>query len=321
MENRDSRIPSTHPQVAYLHHISLPCRDLAESKRFYIEVLGGELYHDTPGFAEVMLAGMIVGLSEQLDGWTGWNAEYPHYGFNLDPKDFALAQPWLDGCGVPTHGWTRNYKTALLYFRDPSGNLLELYCESGYRDINNLALGPRQGGVPLPLAALNYRWSGKIADSTLPRPRLASFAHLSVPVKDIEQAKRFFIKVMGGDPMATSDPATFTEVRVAGAIVGLSTRSGVWTGRNAEYPHYAFYADGENFLPMIDWLKRNGVVTPGPWTRDGKKGLMYFRDPSGNLFEIYCGKDIPQAAQFPRGVKQGGSYATDYSGLFYEWQG
>jgi hypothetical protein len=48
---------------------------------------------------------------------------------------------------------------------------------------------------------------------------------------------------------------------------------------------------------------------------------MYFRDPSGNLFEIYCGKDIPQAAQFPRGVKQGGSYATDYSGLFYEWQG
>jgi sugar lactone lactonase YvrE len=57
------------------------------------------------------------------------------------------------------------------------------------------------------------------------------------------------------------------------------------------------------------------------WTRDGKKGLMYFRDPSGNLFEIYCGKDIPQAAHFPRGVKQGGSYATDYAGLFYEWHG
>jgi hypothetical protein len=95
----------------------------------------------------------------------------------------------------------------------------------------------------------------------------------------------------------------------------------VWTGRTAEYPHYAFYADGDDFLPLIDWLKRNGVTTPGPWTRDGKKGLMYFRDPSGNLFEIYCGKDIPQAAQFPRGIKQGGSYATDYSQLFYDWQG
>ena len=70
---------------------------------------------------------------------------------------------------------------------------------------------------------------------------------------------------------------------------------------------------------MIDWLKANGVVTPGPWTRDGKKGLIYFRDPSGNLLEIYCSKEIPEAANFPRGTKQGGSYVTDSAGLFYEW--
>lgn|GEM_PF-3054748 len=30
------------PHCAYLHHTSLPWRDLEESKRFYIEVLGGE---------------------------------------------------------------------------------------------------------------------------------------------------------------------------------------------------------------------------------------------------------------------------------------
>src|SRR5512139_3185445 len=191
MEHQADCTFSAQPRLASLHHVSLPCRDLVESKRFYIEVMGGELYHDTPGFAEVMLAGMIVGLSEQAEGWTGWDAEYPHYGFNVDPENFALAEPWLDGCGVPTHGWTRNYKTALRYFRDPSGNLLELYCEHGIPEVNSLGLGPRQGGVPLPLAALNYRWGGKVAELTLPRPRLASFAHLSVPVKDIEQAKRF----------------------------------------------------------------------------------------------------------------------------------
>jgi catechol 2,3-dioxygenase-like lactoylglutathione lyase family enzyme len=125
---------------------------------------------------------------------------------------------------------------------------------------------------------------------------------------------------MGGQPITTSDPGTFTEVRVAGAIVGLSIRSGKWTGRNAEYPHYAFYAEAENFLPMIDWMRGKGVVTPGPWTRDGRKGLMYFRDPSGNLFEIYCGKDLSAAEAFPRGVKQGGSYITDYADLFYDWK-
>ncbi len=309
------------PRLSYLHHISVPCRDLAEAKRFYIEVMGGQLFHDTPGFAEVKIADMIVGMSEQPRGWTGIADEYPHYGFNVDGDNFALTGAWLDGCDVPNWGWTRNYKTALRYFRDPSGNLIEYYCESGFGEIKNLHLGPRQGGEPLPLAELNYRWSGKVASAPARRPVIESFGHLSMPVHDLALAKKFFIEVLGGEPVATSDPTTFTEVRVAGAIVGLSARGGEWTGRDAEYPHYAFYTDGANFLPMIDWLKKNGVVTPGPWTRDGQKGLMYFRDPSGNLFEIYCGKDIPQAAQFPRGVKQGGNYATDYASLFYQWQG
>jgi catechol 2,3-dioxygenase-like lactoylglutathione lyase family enzyme len=294
---------------------------LAESKRFYIEVMGGTLYHDTPGFAEVKIANMIVGMSEQSSGWTGAQDEYPHYGFNVDAENFALTGDWLDGCGVPNWGWTRHYTTALRYFRDPSGNLIEYYCENGFAGIRHLHLGPRQGGEPLPLAELNYRWARQIAQAPARRPVIESFGHLSMPVHDLALAKKFFVEVMGGEPVETSDPKTFTEVRVAGAIVGLSVRGGQWTGRDAEYPHYAFYADGANFLPMIDWLKQHGVVTPGPWTRDHKKGLMYFRDPSGNLLEIYCGKDLPQAERFPRGVKQGGNYQTDFSVLYYDWKG
>jgi catechol 2,3-dioxygenase-like lactoylglutathione lyase family enzyme len=320
MESQTAVAPAARPYFAFLHHISLPCRSLDESKRFYIDVLGGELFHDTPGFSEVRIADIIIGLSEQPGGWTGLDDEYPHYGLNVDPKIFALAKSWLDDCGVPNYGWTRNYKTALLYFRDPSGNLLELYCDSGYDGIKELALGPRQGGQPLPLAGLNYRWSGTVAGANASRLRIESFGHLSMPVRDLEQSKRFFVEVMGGEPIATSDPATFTEVCVAGAVIGLSTRGGSSTGRDAEYPHYAFYAHAQNFLPMIEWLKDHGVVAPGPWTRDGKKGLMYFRDPSGNLLEIYCGKELPQAAQFPRGIKQGGDYVIDNTRLFYDWK-
>jgi catechol 2,3-dioxygenase-like lactoylglutathione lyase family enzyme len=125
-----------------------------ESKRFYIQVLGGELIHDISGFAEVRIADIIFGMSQQSGGWTGPTVEYPHYGLNVDGKNFALARRWLEACAVPQHGWTRNYKTALLYFRDPSGNLFEFYCDSGYEDIRALALGPRQGGKPLPLETL-----------------------------------------------------------------------------------------------------------------------------------------------------------------------
>jgi catechol 2,3-dioxygenase-like lactoylglutathione lyase family enzyme len=69
-----------------LHHISLPCRDVEESKRFYTHVLGGELIHDIPGFADVRIADMIFGMSQQSGGWTGPTVEYPHYGLNVDRK-------------------------------------------------------------------------------------------------------------------------------------------------------------------------------------------------------------------------------------------
>ncbi|MGE5218853.1 MAG: VOC family protein, partial [Chloroflexota bacterium] len=268
MDSRAGIAQHQRPRFSSLHHISLPCRDVEESKRFYTQVLGGELIHDIGGFAEVRIADIIFGMSQQSGGWTGSTVEYPHYGLNVDGRNFALARRWFEACGVPRHGWTRNYKTALLYFRDPSGNLLELYCDSGYEDIRELALGPRQGGTPLPLEALQYQWNGAVGNLA-ERPRIHSFGHLSMPVRDIEQSKRFFIEVMGGEPVSTSDPETFTEVRVAGAVVGLSTRGGEPTGRDVEYPHYAFHADAENFLPMIEWLQSRGVVTPGPWTRDG----------------------------------------------------
>jgi catechol 2,3-dioxygenase-like lactoylglutathione lyase family enzyme len=307
------------PHFSSLNHLSLPCRDLAESKRFYTEVLGGKLIHDVEGFAEVRIADMIIGMSEQTGGWTGWDAEYPHYAFNTDGANYDLMKRWLEGYGIPHHSWTRDHKTALMYFRDPSGNLFELYCVGGYDGIRSLPLGPKQSGQPIPFGGLNYRWNGQSTAAKDARPCFHSFSHLSIPCRDLEMAKRFFVHVMGGELVLDLDG--FAEVRVAGAIVGLSPRAGDWTGGHAEFPHYAFYADGENFLPMIGWLKQNGVTTPGPWTRDRKKGLMYFRDPSGNLIEIYCGKDLKEAASFPLGAKQGGSYETDFAGLFYEWHG
>ena len=52
MESRAGISQVQRPRFSALHHISLPCRDVEESKRFYIQVLGGELFHDIPGFAE-----------------------------------------------------------------------------------------------------------------------------------------------------------------------------------------------------------------------------------------------------------------------------
>jgi len=303
-----------------MSHVSLPCRDLEESKIFYANVMGDELVHETQGFVEFRIKDIIVGLSEQPEGWTDPEAEYPHYAFYISGPNFELMKSWLDSYGVPNYPYRRG-DTALIYFRDPSGNLFELYCDAGYEGLLSLPLAPRRGGPPIDFRGLNYNWNSKGAldvDKTLQKPKFTAFAHASIFCRDLEQAKRFFTKVIGGELIHDVDG--FAEVRVAGIIIGITERSGRPTGQDAEYPHYAFFIEPEDFLPMVAWLRQNGVTISEPWTRDGIKGLLYFRDPAGNLFEMYCPK-LKEADAFVRGAKQGGSYTIDFAGLNYQWNG
>lgn len=308
----------TPPRFSGISHISLACRDLEESKLFYAEVMGGERVLEIPGFVEYKIEDIIIGLSQQSAGWTDPDAEYPHYAFYIDGPNFELMNNWLDACGVPHYPYRRG-ATALIYCRDPSGNLFELYCSSGYEGIDALPPAPRRGGRPIDFRALNYSWDRRSAGiKDLLRPRFTGFAHASLYCGDLEQAKRFFTRVMGGELI--HDVHGFAEVRIAGVILGLTSRPGTVTGRDAEYPHYAFFAEPEEFLPMVAWLRHNGVTTSEPWTRDGVKGLLYFRDPAGNLFEMYCPK-LKAAQSFARGARQGGSYTIDFAGLNYQWKG
>jgi catechol 2,3-dioxygenase-like lactoylglutathione lyase family enzyme len=317
--------PTIHPRFSGMSHVSLPCRDLEESKIFYTQVMGGELVHAISGFVEFRLEDIIIGLSEQADGWTGRDDEYPHYAFYIDGPNFELMKNLLDRYGIPNYPYRRD-ATALIYFRDPSGNLFELYCDTGYEGIVSLPLAPRRGGKAIDFGGLNYQWNSKSAalgaTREIQRPCFTGFAHASLYCRDFEQAKRFFTKVIGGELIHdVNDGGTgFAEVRVTGIIIGMTDRPGRPTGRNSEYPHYAFFIEPQDFLPMVAWLRHNGVTSSEPWTRDGIKGLLYFRDPSGNLFEMYCPK-LKEAATFMRGAKQGGSYEIDFAGLNYEWNG
>ncbi len=47
---------------------------------------------------------------------------------------------------------------------------------------------------------------------------------------------------------------------------------------------------------------------------------MYFRDPSGNLLELYCPEGLKDADKLPRSVKAGGNYVIDFTSLTYEWK-
>src|SRR5258705_13534274 len=115
------------------------------------------------------------------------------------------------------------------------------------------------------------------------KPKVGALNHASIPVRNLKEAKRFYTEVLGGEIVLESNPK-FAEVRVGGAIIGLSEQEGGWTGPNAEFPHYAFTMTGENFYPFIEHLKANGVRTHHPGTRHDEEEAMYFSAPAGELF-------------------------------------
>src|SRR5207245_11417487 len=44
--------PARQPRFSGISHVSLPCRDLEESKIFYANVMGGKLVHSIQGLVE-----------------------------------------------------------------------------------------------------------------------------------------------------------------------------------------------------------------------------------------------------------------------------
>jgi catechol 2,3-dioxygenase-like lactoylglutathione lyase family enzyme len=145
------------PHFSRLNHISIPVRDLEVSKRFYIEVLGGRLIHNTEAFAEVLVAGTVVGLSSVRGRPQTSEAEFPHIGFEIESDQFLPMKRWLDEHGVRTHQpWTRSQIEGLMYFKDPSGNLIEIYCPrfAGAKEIRH----SKKVAEFVDLRDLDYEW-------------------------------------------------------------------------------------------------------------------------------------------------------------------
>lgn len=146
------------PRFNHLDHVSLPCRDLAEGMRFYGGVLGGRLVVSEPAFALFEIAGMRIGIGSAGTTFMTDGAEYPHIAFNVGPDALIRMKGWLAACGVPTSGfWTRKGVETLMFFRDPSGNVIELFCDAGYDGAADLPRGPARGhGAAIDIDALRY---------------------------------------------------------------------------------------------------------------------------------------------------------------------
>ncbi|HUZ72831.1 MAG TPA: VOC family protein [Stellaceae bacterium] len=149
--------------------------------------------------------------------------------------------------------------------------------------------------------------------------RLKSFAHVSVPCRDLEEGKAFYRDVLGGELHV--DQPTFASFRLGGVDVGIGIEGCSWLAQSAEYPHFAFFVGPDELLQMKAWLNQCGVPTSNFWTRRGVEALMFFRDPSGNVIELYCEAGFKGADALPKGPPRGHGTAVDIDVLRYsEWK-
>lgn len=305
------------PTPCGLSHIAIPSRDLDQSKQFFVDVLGGELSLDEPALVRVRFGNFAIVLAPQSDGATPAHAEYPHYAFTVAPEDFMGIKQRLEAFGVPTHDpWGRmNRPHALMYFRDPSGNEFELFCPSGFNAVP-LRFGSRAGGdYVIDFAGLCYSKLQKPAPGTdLPTVGPGGYNHMTLPVRDMHEAKRFFVAALGGT-VAFERPEHITVI-VGGAEIGLSSESGGWTAADAEYPHYTLLVKSADMIPLKQRLETYAVPTSDLWSRNGSDTAMYLRDPSGTLWELYCESGFQGVVR--RGVSAGGDYKPDVKALNYE---
>lgn len=146
------------PAFLAFSHLSLPCRDLEEAKRFYTGVMGGKIRLEQPHFFIVKVCDTELGVGSVGCSFIEGDAEYPHFAFFAAPDAMRQMKAWLERCGIPSSNfWTRRGVEALMFFRDPSGNVIELFCEEGFEGAGELPRGPARGhGTSVDIQQLRY---------------------------------------------------------------------------------------------------------------------------------------------------------------------
>jgi len=127
---------SAFQSIRAIDYTALIVRDMEAMRRFYEEVLGFPLERElSANWVEYRVGSNILALSRP--GWTKDDAPVPkgtaavQLAFRVPPPDVARCAEELTQKGVamlspPTD---RPFGHRTLFFRDPDGNLLEIYAE------------------------------------------------------------------------------------------------------------------------------------------------------------------------------------------------
>jgi len=113
------------------------------------------------------------------------------------------------------------------------------------------------------------------------------FAELTLETRDRASLERFYVKVVGLEPLARQADRVWLRV-------GDRARLGLWTpgtkefgDRGGAHVHFAFSCEPDALEALAGRLARRGVKVDGPHEHDGGDRSIYFEDPEGNVVEAW----------------------------------
>ena len=117
-----------------LDYVILLCADIAQTKAFYQEVLGLQVERDWGDWIELRLGSVLLTLRPRgrlYDGPERKGSAGVQLAFRVAPPEVetwyrALLQKQVEIL-EPPRDWDYGHRT--LFFRDPEGNILEIYAE------------------------------------------------------------------------------------------------------------------------------------------------------------------------------------------------
>jgi hypothetical protein len=145
---------------------------------------------------------------------------------------------------------------------------------------------------------------------TVVRPIL----HLSLPVRDIEEARDFYVRALGCQPARQRDD--FVDVWFFGLQLTLHDRPDEATGPvPGSSRHFGVTLGRDEFDQLVEHLEKSGVEWVSPVATDDA-GLLTEQtkakivDPSGNVIEVKTYRDVRAALEisshsYPETVARG----------------
>ena len=112
-------------KVTGIDHVVLHVQDLERAKRFYIDLLGFEVAHESSWQSFLRCGSQQVALFEMRGGGDiHAGSEMNHMALRLQAGDYEEVKAMLEAAGATVHG--RPGDDRCIYFDDPDGHHLQV---------------------------------------------------------------------------------------------------------------------------------------------------------------------------------------------------